>query len=57
MLGVADVPILGRLVGLEGDRPSGGILHVVVGGTFVVRDGAFVEGVYPGEAIRGGPAS
>ncbi len=34
-------------------RPSNGIIYVLVGGTFVVRNGKFVEGVYPGEAIRG----
>lgn len=35
-------------------RPSDGIAHVLVEGTFVVRDGAFVEGVAPGRAILGG---
>jgi dihydroorotase len=30
---------------------SEGIPHVLVGGTFVVRDGALVEGVTPGEAV------
>ena len=35
------------------DRYSEGILHVLVGGTFVVRDEALVEGVTPGQAIRG----
>jgi len=37
------------------ERPaqfSGGIVHVLVGGTFVVRDSAFVQGVAPGRAIR-----
>jgi dihydroorotase len=33
-------------------RTSLGISHVLVKGTFVVRDGQPVEGVYPGEAIR-----
>jgi dihydroorotase len=33
-------------------QPSAGIVHVLVGGTFVVRDGAPVPGVSPGEAIR-----
>ena len=37
-------------------RPSLGIEQVLVGGTFVVRDGAFVEGVMPGLPI-GGPGS
>ena len=34
------------------DRYSDGIRHVLVGGTFVVRDGALVEGVLPGQPIR-----
>ena len=37
------------------DRPaqySEGIRHVLVGGTFVVRDEALVDGVAPGRAIR-----
>ena len=35
------------------DQYSDGIVHVIVGGTFVVRDSTLVEGVTPGEAIRG----
>ena len=35
------------------DRYSEGIRHVLVGGTFVVRDGELLEGVFPGRAIRG----
>ena len=35
------------------DRYSDGIRHVFVGGTFVVRDGELIEGVFPGRAIRG----
>jgi dihydroorotase len=31
---------------------SEGIRHVLVGGTFVVRDEALVEGAMPGRAIR-----
>jgi len=37
------------------ERPaqySEGIRHVLVGGTFVVRDEALVDGVAPGRAIR-----
>ncbi|MFQ5690034.1 MAG: amidohydrolase family protein [Gemmatimonadota bacterium] len=34
------------------DTPSQGIPHVLVGGTFVVRDGEIVEGVFPGRAVR-----
>ena len=33
-------------------RPSAGIHHVVVGGTFVVRDGQIIEDTFPGVAIR-----
>ncbi len=35
------------------DRYSDGISHVLVGGTFVVRDGELVEGISPGRPIRG----
>jgi len=37
----------------EPDRFSEGIPHVLVAGTFVVRDGVIVDGVTPGQAIRG----
>lgn len=33
-------------------QASSGIVHVLVGGTFVVRGGDLVEGVHPGKAIR-----
>ncbi|HJS73447.1 MAG TPA: amidohydrolase family protein [Vicinamibacteria bacterium] len=36
----------------KGDIPSRGIAHVLVGGTFVVRDSKPVDGVFPGKAIR-----
>ena len=36
------------------DRYSEGIVHVLVSGTFVVRDETLVDGVAPGEAIRAG---
>jgi dihydroorotase len=36
----------------KGDVPSRGIAHVLVGGTFVVRDSKPVEGVFPGKPIR-----
>ena len=45
--------IIDRANYTRGDAPSGGILHVLVGGTFVVRDAKIVEGVLPGRAIRG----
>ena len=32
-------------------QPSSGIAHVLVGGTFVVRDGGFQEGVHPGRRV------
>jgi dihydroorotase len=37
----------------DGDVPSRGITHVLVDGTFVVRESKLVEGVFPGRAIRG----
>jgi dihydroorotase len=33
-------------------EPSAGIVHVLVAGTFVVRDEALVPGVFPGQPIR-----
>ena len=35
------------------DQYSAGLEHVLVAGTFVVRDGALVEGVQPGRPLRG----
>ena len=35
------------------DRPSAGIEHVLVGGTFVVRHGELVDGVQPGRPLHG----
>lgn len=35
------------------DQYSEGITHVLVNGVFVVRDGKLVDGVNPGEAIKG----
>ena len=35
------------------DQYSAGIKHVLVAGTFVVRDGALVDGVEPGRPLRG----
>ncbi len=35
------------------DQYSAGIEHVLVAGTFVVRDGALVDGVEPGRPLRG----
>ena len=36
---------------------SAGIPHVLVGGVFVVRNGALVEGVSPGRPVRRRPVS
>jgi N-acyl-D-aspartate/D-glutamate deacylase len=36
-------------------RPSAGIRHVLVNGTFVVRDGNLVAGALPGRPVRAGP--
>jgi cytosine/adenosine deaminase-related metal-dependent hydrolase len=33
-------------------RPSAGIVHVIVGGTFVVRDGELVPDAFPGRPLR-----
>ncbi|MGH9323101.1 MAG: amidohydrolase family protein, partial [Vicinamibacteria bacterium] len=41
----------------RGDIPSRGIAHVLVGGTFVVREAKPIEGVFPGKAIRSELAS
>ena len=35
-------------------EPSEGIVHVLVGGAFVVRDGELIGGALPGSGIRGG---
>jgi hypothetical protein len=37
-------------------RPSTGIHHVLVNGTFVVRDSALVTDAYPGRPVRAAPA-
>lgn len=36
-------------------RPSSGVRHLLVGGTFVIRDGELDLGAYPGRAVRGEP--
>ena len=45
--------ILDRGTYEKGDQPSQGIAHVLVLGTFVVRDGAIVEDVFPGQPLKG----
>ena len=37
----------------ESTRPSTGVRHVLVNGTFVVRDGALVADASPGRPVRG----
>lgn len=36
-------------------RPSSGVAHVIVGGTFVVRDGELVPDALPGRPVRASP--
>lgn len=49
--------VMDRATFAEPAQPSAGIPHVMVNGRFVVRDGALVEGVMPGRAIRRRPIS
>jgi hypothetical protein len=41
--------------GIDPVRPSSGVRHLLVGGTFVIRDGSLDLGAYPGRAVRGEP--
>ena len=43
--------IIDRSTYAQGDRPSAGIVHVLVEGTFVVREGEVQDDVFPGRAI------
>jgi N-acyl-D-aspartate/D-glutamate deacylase len=36
-------------------QTSGGIVHVLVSGSFVVKDNKYIDGVFPGRAIRRSP--
>ena len=45
--------ILDRATFLAPAQFSAGIAHVIVNGTFVVRDYAFIEDAYPGQPVRG----
>jgi len=45
--------ILDQSTFIKGDTPSLGMIHVLVGGTAVLRDGQLVEGVAPGRAVLG----
>ncbi len=44
--------IIDRATFEQATQHSDGIKYVLVGGTLVVDNGAFVKDVYPGEAIR-----
>lgn len=44
--------IIDRATYEEPDKPSAGIQHVIVGGTFVVKDGRITVGAKPGRAVR-----
>jgi N-acyl-D-aspartate/D-glutamate deacylase len=40
---------------LDPTRPSQGVHHLVVNGTFVVRDGVLQQDALPGRPLRGEP--
>jgi dihydroorotase len=44
--------VIDRATFTEPTTPSAGISHVLVGGTFVVRDGQLVKGVFAGRPVR-----
>ena len=44
--------VLDRSTYEQGDTPSQGIVHVLVSGTFVVRNSELIEGIFPGRAIQ-----
>jgi len=56
----ADIAVFdaGRIIDqatfVDSSRYSAGIVHVLVGGTAVVRDGELVKGVFSGRAVRAG---
>ena len=49
--------VLDRATFAEPAQGSAGIPHVLVGGVFVVRDGAVVEDAHPGQPVRRRPIS
>lgn len=49
--------VIDRATFAEPAQPSAGIPHVLVGGTFVVRDGEIVPDARPGRAVRRRPVS
>lgn len=46
--------VIDRATFAGGNQFSQGIVHVLVGGTLVVRDEELVKGVYAGKPVRGG---
>jgi dihydroorotase len=44
--------VIDRATYADPDQPSAGIVHVLVGGRFVVRDETLLEGVYAGQPVR-----
>ena len=46
--------IIDRATYADPAAPSEGVMHLLVEGTAVVRDGGLVPGVYPGQAITSG---
>lgn len=44
--------VLDRATFAEPAQPSAGIAHVLVNGTFIVRNGEFQEDVFPGQPVR-----
>jgi N-acyl-D-aspartate/D-glutamate deacylase len=55
--GAADVDVAGLVVTAyaHSTRPSAGIRHLLVNGTFVVRDGSIVTEARPGRPVRAEP--
>jgi N-acyl-D-aspartate/D-glutamate deacylase len=48
--------ITDRATYTDSTRPSAGVRHLLVGGTFVVRDGEIIPSALPGRPVRGVPA-
>jgi hypothetical protein len=42
-----------RATYLDPARPSDGVRHLLVGGTFVIRDGELQTDAFPGAPLRG----
>jgi N-acyl-D-aspartate/D-glutamate deacylase len=49
--------VIDRATFADPQRYSDGFVHVLVGGTFVLRNGVLIEGVRPGRAIRRTPST